>query len=288
MLKTSKNISGVDARRLHQGGAAHGFTLIELLVVVAVIAILIAMLVPSFFRARERARSTMCLANEKQIGSGIYYYANDNQGFSVPRMISASNSSLNWGGAPGYPLFGTVTQDAYWSDQILLGQYLANTGGDDGPVNSAFTHGTVSKRSPFICGSDKTHECADGNSGHLSYGMAPNFPSVAPPLTAGAPPPYWDMWTILSAEKPAQEIVVVDCHTERFSPGGPVDPFTFYGNDEPLVNYSWIETAPNSIYSWAKRHSGGANVLFLDGHAEFAQDLKAAYDRGEICCHRVE
>jgi prepilin-type N-terminal cleavage/methylation domain-containing protein/prepilin-type processing-associated H-X9-DG protein len=51
-----------------------GFTLIELLVVIAIIAILAAFLFPVFAQARERARATDCLNNEKQIGQGISLY----------------------------------------------------------------------------------------------------------------------------------------------------------------------------------------------------------------------
>lgn len=54
-----------------------GFTLIELLVVIAIIAILAAILFPVFAQAREQARKTTCLSNNKQIALGILMYAQD-------------------------------------------------------------------------------------------------------------------------------------------------------------------------------------------------------------------
>ena len=55
-----------------------GFTLIELLVVIAIIAILAAILFPVFAKAREKARQTSCLSNQRQIATGILMYVQDN------------------------------------------------------------------------------------------------------------------------------------------------------------------------------------------------------------------
>ena len=60
------------------------FTLIELLVVIAIIAILAAILFPVFAQAREKARTTACLNNQKQIVTNILIYAQDNDEMLPP------------------------------------------------------------------------------------------------------------------------------------------------------------------------------------------------------------
>ncbi|MBN1342413.1 MAG: prepilin-type N-terminal cleavage/methylation domain-containing protein [Phycisphaerae bacterium] len=54
-----------------------GFTLIELLVVVAIIALLISILLPSLSKAREQARTTLCLSRIGQFGKAFMMYQDD-------------------------------------------------------------------------------------------------------------------------------------------------------------------------------------------------------------------
>ena len=80
MAATSSGvISNSNVHRMSKGRRA--FTLVELLVVVSVIALLIAILLPSLKRAREQAKSVKCLANQKEILNAMNVFAGSHRDF---------------------------------------------------------------------------------------------------------------------------------------------------------------------------------------------------------------
>lgn len=54
-----------------------GFTLVELLVVMSVVALLVAILLPALSMAREAARATVCLSQNRQVMLSAALYAED-------------------------------------------------------------------------------------------------------------------------------------------------------------------------------------------------------------------
>ena len=90
---------------------AKGFTLIELLVVIAIIALLAAILFPTFARARENARRSSCTSNVKQLASGMLMYVQDYDNTFPPRPAAPS--------APGpFPCRPCRTDGGAWKGLV--------------------------------------------------------------------------------------------------------------------------------------------------------------------------
>ena len=70
-----------------------GFTLIELLVVISIIALLLAILMPSLGIVKKKAQGVVCLANLDNMSKAWYLYSTENSdklvGGSTPASLNA-------------------------------------------------------------------------------------------------------------------------------------------------------------------------------------------------------
>ena len=116
------------SRQSRRGGPPAGFTVVELLVVVAVIAVLLAILLPTLNQAKRKAQSVACASNLRRLHLASILFSQDNHGH-LPRPHQAGDLSSNaaaarvcvWlhlrAGAAGHADFG--------DDKGVLWKYLA-------------------------------------------------------------------------------------------------------------------------------------------------------------------
>jgi len=127
-------VGSVGNRR--ESAASAGFTLVELLVVVGIIGVLAAIMFPVIMKAKESAKTTQCLSNMKQLGSGLTVYLDE--------YTSRFPAAASWG-SPSY--WAEPQHGSQKTIQELLNRYVRNgmrLGGD----------GLYEKPGVFGCPSD--------------------------------------------------------------------------------------------------------------------------------------
>jgi prepilin-type N-terminal cleavage/methylation domain-containing protein/prepilin-type processing-associated H-X9-DG protein len=221
-----------------------GFTLIELLVVIAIIAILAAILFPVFAQAREKARQTSCLSNQKQIGIGVLAYAQD-----FDEGLPPSN----------YP-DPTGTNNTTW--QFLIDPYVKAN------FPQKVSESVNQSLSIYVC---PNYDTAAGNRPSSSYiTNRAFFGSLDANLSASN---RTLPGTLALLQSPAQDVIVSE---------GTGSCVWTDGNDDPAAYAALGSTLKscNNIHLLARtRHSAGANYLLGDGHVKWFKAPSPSYTR---------
>ena len=261
-----------------------GFTLIELLVVIAIIAILAAILFPVFAQAREKARTTSCLSDMKQISLGMMQYLSDYDGIVPPfRTLDPYVSGGFWWGAPTQTGFSTGT---HWSVNLnpYMKAHLLYHCPSLAPSllqqNASQPYGSL--YAAFWCeyglNWDYLYRTYDGVRCYTPYYAIPHAQAAAPISEAeiGSPAAMILMadsklinngggnWNFSSMVGSPASITAPDaCNT--FTANG-------WGQDT-----AWDGgTNKTSTGQFAPRHNSGSNVAFMDGHAKWMTPGAAA------------
>jgi prepilin-type N-terminal cleavage/methylation domain-containing protein/prepilin-type processing-associated H-X9-DG protein len=143
-----------------------GFTLIELLVVMAVIAILIALLLPAVQRAREAARRVQCANNLKQIGLALQNYESHASVYPPSSVLAGTGTTVTW--LNGWSVHGRILP--LLEKSALFNSINYNTSYRD-PVNTTVSAEQVTM---FLCPSEYNRDLNNapfGKAGVTNYGF---------------------------------------------------------------------------------------------------------------------
>lgn len=224
------------------------FTLIELLVVIAIIAILAAILFPVFAQARESAKTTVCLSNNKQVALSTVMYMDDSDGIPPMGMNVEPGNKITW-------VHDRTANYRKNAEILQCPSYPTGKGGQDytGPATGSIAGslleairnrvGTVYMQNTFRY---NAYTWNWGMFGMVSYGtvVSPNVGRNLMPFP----------------ESKMEQVSTTIMYTDGYFPRR-------YNTTEALSG--WI----NYWYKWEvwPRHRGGFIFTFADGHAKYSR-----------------
>ncbi|UCD30765.1 MAG: prepilin-type N-terminal cleavage/methylation domain-containing protein [Planctomycetota bacterium] len=232
------------------------FTLIEVLVVVAIIALLIAIFVPSLAKAREQVRNTLCQSNLRSIGHGVAFY------------LQESNGIL-----PAAQIYGVGGYQRLNSEYLVLGAGI--------PENKRALNRYLKDINIFECPSDKGDPARQKSNFFEAHGTSYSYASHVredelPPMYQ--PPPYGvqscrrhpkdssrEGLPMGFVKLPMRKIVFME---PPLNPAFADQSFFVTGYPEDKPTYRFVFTA-NPKSHWHNRKQQHSNVLFADFHVDF-------------------
>src|SRR5262249_4286783 len=117
-----------------------GFTLVEIMIVVAIIALLAAIAVPNFLRARKRSQATRILEDLRLIDGAIDQYAIENN--------KGAGNAVEWADIQKYLKTGSAIYNSNGTD-LLGGTYSGGSFSvDSTPKLDGATYGKLSDVAP--------------------------------------------------------------------------------------------------------------------------------------------
>jgi len=224
-----------------------GFSLIELLVSSAIVAVLLAILLPGLAGARARARAVKCSSNLRQLGQAFHMYAGEYRGRAMPLAYTAA--ALVGDGPPVY----------WW--------------GTNDPAGVDHTRGFVWPYLKSELRASSVYECPDQPWGtYIPQGAARAVTSTYGYNGYFLCPPHTPGWSYTIGERPWQNVdtlaqpqrlfvfadTAIDLGQSRPQNDALLDPPNLY------TPSGW---RPNATPTTCFRHSGRVVAVLGDGHA---------------------
>jgi prepilin-type processing-associated H-X9-DG protein len=229
---------------------------VELLVVIGIIALLISMLLPALNKAREQARRSKCLSNQRQLSMAWIMYANENKGHLVSSNTWAEPgfpSNAGGGGLCGY----TNTPNPPvppWS-WVIAGNRPPIDASPDIADGKLWQY--VKAYQVYRCPGNRYNYTHDYSiNGVLAGEVCSANPQAAPNHT---------LLTMGQIKHAAATFVFIEDYDPR---GYLINSFT-----SPIYPAATFNDAP------ADFHNGGTTISFADGHAIFWQYADPATTR---------
>ena len=256
------------------------FTLIELLVVIAKIAILAAILFPVFAQAREKARQAACLSNEKQIGTAMMMYTQDYDETLPNRVNNAGKGLCSDPSLLGAEAGTTSPYCTSYAWQWQINSYLKNNGVYVCPSNTGRSYqktvgaNTDSLTVPIpmsyginiqlyqYSANDQPFSGEDGPIGLAQMTAPASTYFIADAVVVG----FSGVWMDRLRYANINSVGLTEIRNLALDANNPYQSAT-------LAKY------PN-ISDGAKRHQGGENIIFADGHAQFRPAGRISAVRG--------
>ena len=263
-----------------------GFTLIELLVVLAIIAILVALLLPAVGRARDMAQSVWCKNNLRQQFLATVKFQNSKSGYMPPRSELDMAFLVNWPWHWSYHefLLLEIGGRGGFRKDMLEANYVGWN--NLSPVSDAATANVDSSTGRWPASSDAKYHVGsiiDCPAARNEFGRIADYHAInqgLPDYKPWAPgQKAWDMTAHLDAtpgnygrvhatlSRQHERILFMDMGARWGVKNGPL---AKPGHpSKRVVNPPGSGTASYTT----SRHLGGSNVLYLDGHIGFIADM---------------
>lgn len=222
------------------------FTLIELLVVVAIIAILMAVLLPSLSHARKQAVSVSCLANMRQSGMLLQMYATEYNNLMV--MVNAPTGNPN-------------SYQTGWNTSLIDTGMIPPGGKNPGPANRERV-GKVGYSCPlsyydWIVYSGRQQ--AYGINYHLYFEGTRLGAADKILYYPGSTTNFLECMQTNLVESPGNYLLLADT----------LDTWAYtHAAGSPRGQTAWLRRSSTPGPNIWLRHSGKGNALYMDGHAE--------------------